>query len=449
MIDFFKKLLGKRACFDMAHRLAYSYDATRNLILPDGVLFPKNKFEISKILKYSNEFKIPITPRGAGSGFSGGSINKGLILSLERMDKIISLDKKNLLIKVEPGVINYDLQKFVESNNLFYPPDPASEKFCTIGGNVAENAGGMRAAKYGVTKDFIASLGIVLANGDIIKIGKETPKDVAGFNLSSLICGSEGTLGVIYEITLKLLAKKKFKKSLIGFFDDKAKAMMAVSKAFYKGFDPLALEFLDKNTIKAINLKFKSNLDANCILIGAIDSDEEEILNKKVSNLGDLFIKNGAKRVKIAKNEDEEKYIWDIRRNCSQSITALNNKKLNEDISVPRSKLVEFLDEIDKISSKFDVLICCFGHAGDGNVHTNVMVDKFDKLNYKNGLKAIKEIFKTTIKLGGTITGEHGIGLSKAKFMKFQFSKNEIELFRSIKYAFDKNNILNPNKMGL
>lgn len=453
---FFKKLLGsENAHFDDIHKRAYSYDATKKHYLPDGVLFPRHEKDISEILKYCNENLISIIPRGAGSGFTGGAlaVNGGLVLGFEKyMNQILEVDMQNLVAVVQPGVINAHLQNELKKLNLFYPPDPASMDFSSLGGNVSENAGGMKAAKYGITKDYVMALRAVLPNGDIIRAGKRTIKDVAGYNLVGTLIASEGMLAVISEITLKLIALPKFKKTAMGIFKSVEEAMNAVYQTLAKGVTPVSMEFLDNLSIRAVEEKFHKGLpvDAGAILIADVDGNVIESIEADLAVLKENFLKAGASEFKIAKDESEAADIWFARRNASQSINIYGTLKLNEDITVPRSKLPALLKGVAEISSKFKVKIPCFGHTGDGNVHTNVMVlDKNDAAQVKNGHEAITEVFKLTVKLGGTLSGEHGIGISKAEFMHLAFSEAEMNLFRSIKKAFDPNNILNPHKMGL
>lgn len=453
---FFQNLLGNdNAFFDEVHKRAYSYDATKKHYLPDGVLFPRNEEDVSQILRYCNEEKIIVIPRGSGSGFTGGAlaVNGGLVLSFEKhMNKILEIDLENLVAVVEPGVINANLQKALSEFGLFYPPDPASMEYSSIGGNVSENAGGMRAAKYGITKDYVMALRAVLPNGEVIKAGKKTIKDVAGYNLAGILIASEGSLAVLTQITLKLVALPKFKKTAMGIFDSIDDAMNAVYKTLSKGVTPVSMEFLDQLSIQALEHKFKKGLptDAGAILIADVDGNVEEAIKADLQILEQSFLEFRAREFKVAKNEQEAADIWFVRRNCSQSITMYGNLKLNEDITVPRSKLPELLKGIDQISKKYGFKIPCFGHTGDGNVHTNVMVsDKNNPDLVKKGYEAVEEVFKLTISLGGTLSGEHGIGLSKAPFMKLAFSEAEMELMRNIKKAFDPNNILNPFKMGL
>ncbi len=450
-----RAIVGEEDCFDdKAHLSAYCYGATRERKYPECVVFPHNEEEVSKIVKYCNDYKIPIVPRGAGSGFTGGAlaVGGGVVLALEKhMNQILEIDMENMVARVQPGVVNMQLQKAVEAVGLFYPPDPASEHYSTLGGNVSENAGGMRAAKYGITKDFVMALRAVLPNGDIIRAGKKTIKDVAGYNIAGILIASEGTLGVITEITLKLLSKPKYSKSAMGVFPSIKSAMNAVYKTMASGVTPVAMEFLDNLTIKAVEEKFHKGLpkEAGAILITEVDANLEEEITRQITKIQEKFYENGANDFIIAKNEEESVKLWFARKNASPSISIYGSKKLNEDITVPRSKLPELLERIAEVSKKYNVLIPCFGHTGDGNVHTNVMVDGTKEEEVKRGYEAIEEIFKITIGLGGTLSGEHGIGLSKAPFMKLAFTQEEMDLFRAIKKAFDPNNILNPGKMAL
>lgn len=452
---FFIKLLGEdNAYFDEAHKIAYCYDATRKRYSPDGVVFPRDESDVSEILKYCNEHKITIVPRGAGSGFTGGALasSGGIIMALEKhMNKILEIDLENMVAVVQPGVINKDLQKEVEKLGLFYPPDPASETYSTLGGNVSENSGGMRAAKYGITKDYVMALRAVLPNGDVIRAGKRTIKDVAGFNIAGILIASEGALAVITEITLKLISKPKFSKTAMGVFPSVESAMNAVFKTMAAGVTPVAMEFLDNLSIKAVEERFVRGLptSAGAILVSEMDGNDESVINADLERLKEHFIANGASEFKVAKDANESSDIWFARRSCSQAINCYGSLKINEDITVPRSKLPALLEKISEISAKYNVTTPCFGHTGDGNVHTNVMVDKNDPEAVKRGHEAITEIFKATVELGGTLSGEHGIGISKAPFMSLAFSEAEMNLFRAIKKAFDPNNILNPNKMGL
>ena len=455
-LDKFAQIVGnENVKSDKAHLIAYCYDATRDRFEPDAVIFPRDEDDISKILAYCNEHKIIIVPRGAGSGFTGGALpaSGGIILSLERhMNKLIEIDMQNMVAVVQPGLINMQLQKAAEEVGLFYPPDPASEEYSTLGGNVSENAGGMRAAKYGITKDYVMALKAVLPSGEIIRAGKKTIKDVAGYNTAGILIASEGTLAIITEITLKLIPKPKHKQTYMGIFPDVTSAMNAVFKSLASGANPVAMEFLDALVIKALREKLNVDLpeQAGAVLVGDVDGNLTDEVKFQLETLEKSFLENGATSFVQAKDEEQAKEIWYARKNASPAITIFGTKKLNEDISVPRSKLPEALKAIYSIGDKYGLQVPCFGHAGDGNIHVNVMVkDKNDEKQMENGHHAIEEIFQMVVDMGGTLSGEHGIGTAKAPYMSIAFNDAEMNLFRSIKKAFDPNNILNPFKMGL
>ena len=454
-IEALSSIVGRENIFsDKAHLRAYSYDATRTYYQPEAVLFPRDEEDVSRILVYCNAHGIPVVARGAGSGFTGGALpaRGGVVLAFEKhMNKIIEIDMENMLAVVQPGVVNKELQRAVEKQGLFYPPDPASEEYSTIGGNVSENAGGMRAAKYGITKDFVMALRAVKANGDIIRAGKRTIKDVAGYNIAGILTASEGTLAVITEITLKLLPKPGYARSYMGIFPDVKAAMNAVFKSLASGANPVAMEFLDSLVVKAVREKTGVELpkEAGALLIGDVDGNVPEEIDFQLSILKKSFEENGSMAFRVAEKEEDRELLWHARRSASPSITIYGSKKLNEDISVPRSKLPEALERIYSIGEKYGLKVPCFGHAGDGNIHVNVMVDGSDDEELERGHKAIREIFQLVVDMGGTLSGEHGIGLSKAEFMDIAFTPAELQLFRDIKKAFDPNGILNPGKMGL
>jgi glycolate oxidase len=454
-IEALKAIVGEDNVYsDKAHLIAYSYDATRTRYEPDAVVFPRDEDDVSRILIYCNKHGIVITPRGAGSGFTGGALptNGGITLAMEKhMNKILEIDMQNLVAVVQPGVVNKELQRAVEEVGLFYPPDPASEEYSTIGGNVSENAGGMRAAKYGLTKDYVMALRAVRANGDIIRAGKRTIKDVAGYNIAGILIASEGTLGVITEITLKLIPKPKFTKGYMGVFPSVNDAMNAVFKSLALGANPVAMEFMDSLVVEALKTKLGVELpkDAGALLIGDVDGNVKEEVEFQLDILQKSFKENGAQDFVIAHDDEQRDKLWYARRNASPSITIFGSKKLNEDISVPRSMLPVALEKIYEIGNEYGLKVPCFGHAGDGNIHVNVMVDGSDENELEKGHKAIEKIFEMVVELGGTLSGEHGIGTSKAPFMHIAFNEAELQLFRDIKKAFDPNNILNPGKMGL
>lgn len=454
-IKYFEELVGKENIYsDKAHLIAYSYDATRTRFEPEAVVFPRDEADVSAILSYCNKHHIVITPRGAGSGFTGGALpaNGGITLGMEKhMNKILEIDMENMVAVVQPGVVNMDLQKAVEAVGLFYPPDPASEEYSTLGGNVSENAGGMRAAKYGITKDYVMALRAVRANGDIIRAGKRTIKDVAGYNTAGILIGSEGTLAVLTELTLKLIPKPKYTKGYMGIFPSVEDAMNAVFRSLAAGANPVAMEFMDSLVVQALKEKLGVDLpeDAGALLIGDVDGNVPEEVSFQLETLESSFKENNAQEFIVAKDDAHRNELWYARRNASPSITIFGSKKLNEDISVPRSMLPDALKAIYAIGDKYGFKVPCFGHAGDGNIHVNVMVDGSDEKQLHDGHQAIEEIFRMVVDMGGTLSGEHGIGTSKAPFMNIAFNDKELALFKSIKASFDPNNILNPGKMGL
>ena len=453
-IEALQDLVGKENVFsDKAHMIAYSYDATRTRFEPDAVVFPRDEEDVSRILVYCNHHNIVITPRGAGSGFTGGALptNGGITLAMEKhMNKILEIDMENMVAVVQPGVINMDLQRAVEEVGLFYPPDPASEEYSTLGGNVSENAGGMRAAKYGITKDYVMALRAVRPNGDIIRAGKRTIKDVAGYNIAGILIASEGTLAVITEITLKLIPKPQFTKAYMGIFPSVDDAMNAVFKSLAAGANPVAMEFMDSLVVQALKEKLGIELpeDAGALLIGDVDGNVTQEVDLQLDILEKTFKENGAQQFVVAHDTKEREKLWYARRNASPSITIFGSKKLNEDISVPRSMLPDALKKIYEIGDRYGFKVPCFGHAGDGNIHVNVMVDGSNAKELEEGHKAIEEIFQLVVDMGGTLSGEHGIGTSKAPFMNIAFNNVELELFKDIKKAFDPNNILKPWENG-
>ena len=371
-INFFTDLLGSdNAYFDKAHKLAYCYDATRKRYEPDGVLFPRNEDDVSKILKYCNDNKIIIIPRGAGSGFTGGSLahNGGVVLAFEKhMNKILEIDMENMVAVVQPGVINMDLQKAAMEKGLFYPPDPASENYSTLGGNVAENSGGMRAAKYGITKDYVMALRAVLPNGDIIRAGKRTIKDVAGYNVAGILIASEGSLAVITEITLKLLSKPKFKKTAMGVFPSVEAAMNAVYKTMAAGVTPVAMEFLDNLSIKAVEQKFNKGLPVNAgaILITDVDGNLQEQIEQDLGVIERVFKENGANELQNGMRKFDEEGI--------QKIYSIVNNNVR-DLQSRVEKLRELSNEYNSFTN--------IDENAKGNVKFIMMIDSLRKQEEK------------------------------------------------------------------
>ncbi|NPA53449.1 MAG: FAD-binding protein [Aquificae bacterium] len=447
-----KELLGEHKVLDdEMDRLLYSYDATRIKVLPELVVIPETKEEVQKLVKICYEEGIPVTPRGAGSGYTGGSlpVKGGVVVSFEKMDKILEIDEDNAVAKVQPGVITYRLQQAVEKKGLFYPPDPASYKFCTLGGNVAENAGGPRCVKYGVTREYVMELETVIHTGEFIHTGRPTLKDVAGYDITRLLIGSEGTLGLFTEITLKLIPKPKAAKTVKAIFQDIAAVGKTVKDIFKAGIQPSALEFMDKLAINAVEDfgHFGLPRDAEVLLLIEVDG-HPKALEDEIKEVAKICEMNGAK-VEIAQTEAEANKLWEARRALSPAVSKLGRVKINEDIVFPRSYLPEALPKLREIGKKYNLKMVNFGHIGDGNVHANFMISGLDEDELKRVEKAVEEVFDLAISYGGSITGEHGVGITKAPFMKKQFRPEEIDIMKGIKNVFDPKNLINPGKMGL
>ena len=430
--------------------ICYSYDATNQKFLPDAVVFPKSAEEISLILKLANREAFPVIPRGAGSGFSGGSlpVEGGVVVSLERMNKILKIDTDNLIAIVEPGVVTGDFQEEAENMGLFYPPDPSSLKFCTIGGNIAECAGGPRAVKYGVTKDYVLGLEVVLPTGEIINTGVQTAKGVVGYDLTKLIVGSEGTLGIVTKAVLKLLPLPEATKTMFAVFSDMRDAANTVSKIISSKIIPSTLEFMDKESIGCVVGYLPPDLSGSieAALLIEVDGDKD-LIEKEALLIRGICMENSATDVRIAGNRQEAKALWQARRAISPSMAKLKPNKINEDIVVPRSKIPDAIMGTRDIARKYNIIIANFGHAGDGNIHVNVMIDKSNSNEFERGKKAVEDIFRLVLSLGGTISGEHGIGTAKMPYIGMELSPAAIDVMRRIKQVLDPKGVLNPGKI--
>ena len=428
----------------------FAADATKIAHMPDAVAFPENSQQISRILQLATETGFPVVPRGAGTGMSGGAtpVRGGVVLAMDRLNRIISVDRDNLIAKVEPGVITLHLQQAVEKLGLFYPPDPASLKVSTLGGNIAECAGGLRAVKYGVTRDYVLGLTIVLPTGEIIKTGVETRKGVAGYDLVRLIAGSEGTLAVITAMTLRLVPKPETKHTMVAFFENVPLAVQTVSEIIRNKIVPAILEFMDRLCIDCVREEMHLDLprDSGAMLLIEVDGTPEVVAHQ-ARIVEDLCGQCGAMAFKAAKDHESAEALWEARRNVSPSLLKLRPHKINEDIVVPRSRLAELVSFLETVSREYDLPIPAFGHAGDGNIHVNIMLDKEDPVQLKNGHTIVKALFKKVIDMGGTITGEHGIGITKAPYLEMEIPVEGIQLMKRIKKAFDPEGILNPGKI--
>lgn len=431
-------------------RLCYGYDSTPVAYLPDLVVRPSSTAEIRTIVELANRHLFPIIPRGAGTGLSGGSlpVEGGVVIDLTRMDRILEIDEENLIAVVEPGVVTYHLQQEVERRGLFYPPDPASLKTSTIGGNVAECAGGPRAFKYGVTRDYVLGLEVVTPTGQVIETGGKTVKSVTGYDLTRLYTGSEGTLGIITKIYLRLIPLPEAKKTLMavyGKLDDAARSVTLIIK---EGIIPVTLEIMDDRTIQCVeNYRHLGlPLDAEAILIIEVDGPQV-LIEEQAGRVAALCRDNGAREVKVAETEEEREQIWASRRAVSAAVVQIKPTKISEDISVPRSAIPEMVRRLKEIASRYRLDLVIFGHAGDGNLHPNILCDKNDPDEMERVEKAIGELFRAAVELGGTLSGEHGIGTMKAPYLKLETGEAGYQVMQSIKSALDPNNILNPGKI--
>jgi len=427
----------------------YSYDATRMTSLPWAVARPATAGEVSRILFLANRERFPVIPRGAGTGMSGGSVpaRGGVVLSFERMNRILEVDGRDMLAVLEPGVITGDLQKEAEKVGLFYPPDPASSAFCTIGGNVAECAGGLRAVKYGVTRDYVLGLEVVLPTGEIIRTGARTTKSVAGYDLTRLLVGSEGTLGVVTQITVRLLPLPEAVRTLAAFFPGAGQAVSVLARIGAARIVPRAVEFVDQGALRAAEGYLQSELSGGAGAMLLIETDGPAASADRERDAIEVLCREaGASKIFRAGSREEQDRIWKLRKSISPALYALKPRKLNEDIVVPVSRIPELLTEVDAIASRSGLLMVTFGHAGDGNVHVNVMHDESERTKAE---QAVREVFEAVVRLQGSITGEHGVGLAKAAYLPLEAGPETIAAMKRIKQALDPNNILNPGKIFL
>ncbi len=430
-------------------RLCFGSDASKKFCMPECVAFPVSSHEVSEVMLLAGELGIPVVPRGAGSGTTGGAVPVcgGIVLVFTKMNKIREINKKSLTAVVEPGVVNFDLKEAVAAEGLYYPPDPASFKFSTIGGNLAECAGGPTAVKYGVTRDYVIGIEAVLPNGEIIKAGRKTLKGVVGYDLCALLVGSEGTLAIITSVTLRLLSLPRHKRTMLAVFKTRELAAGAVVEIIAKGVVPSSLELMDKKAIECVRSLFPIELPDVCesVLIIEVDGQEWSV-DKELECIAEL-LSGLASGVTVAQSEEERTGIWKARRSLSPTMRTFGTLKLNEDIVVPLENIPVALEQIESVGEKYDVNIICFGHAGDGNIHVNIMADKDDEDMVSRAKDAVCEVFGITLELGGTISGEHGIGLAKAPYIGMELNPATLDIMRSIKDCFDPKHILNPDKI--
>ncbi len=418
--------------------------------LPEIVVRPRTAGEIAQVLKLCGNLGVPVTPSAARSGKSGGSlpVRGGVALSMERFDRILEIRREDLVGRAEAGVVTGDYMKAVEAVGLFYPPDPASLAFCTLGGNVAENAGGPRALKYGVTREYILGLEVVLPTGEILRVGKQTIKGVAGFDLTALFVGSEGLLGIVTEITTKLLPLPREVQTALCLFRDTAEASRAVSAVLAEGVLPRALEFIDDVAIAAsavARAPYQFPPGCGAAVLAEVDGNVPEACAREIERVGSVCERHGAIDVLLAQNESQRRDLWETRRRISINLKALHPLKISEDVAVPRSRIPDLVAEVQAIGRRLGLAVACYGHAGDGNLHANVLYDRPEERPRVD--EAVADLLRAAIRLGGTITGEHGVGLAKKEFLELEQGKDVVALERRLKAFFDPAGILNPGKM--
>lgn len=460
IVERLKKIVGpKNVIYGDEEKLEpYSHDEVSEKeysSMPEVVIKPTSADEISEIMKLANKHRIPVTPRGAGSGLSGGAVPifRGIVLSFEKMNKILEIDTKNLVAVVEPGVITNEINEKLKDYGLFFPGYPMSVESCYIGGNVAENAGGGRAVKYGVTGRYILGIEVVTPEGDIITLGGKRMKDVVGYDLVKLMVGSEGTLGIFTKIIIKLLPLPTARVALLVLFEDVETALRTVPKIMTNGhIIPTAIEFMSKlavhNACKYLNehLPYEK---AGAMLLIELDGNNKESLERDYETIGELCFENKAIEVYVADNHTTLQRVWKVRQNIPESFIVISSNQTSEDIVVPISEIPTFVKKMEILSEKYKVLIPCYGHAGDGNIHVRVVKKPEMSLDkWYSILPAIRrEIFQIAVDLGGTISGEHGIGHKRKQYINLVLDKKTIEIMKKIKLAFDPNNILNPGKI--
>ena len=430
--------------------LCYSYDGTGQTFIPEAVAFPGNSQEISSIMKLASRSRFPVVPRGAASGMTGGSlpIRGGLVLAMNRLNRILEIDEQNHVAVVEPGVINGQLREALKEKGLFYPPDPASLKFCTMGGNVAECAGGPSAVKYGVTRDYVLGLEIVLPDGRIMQTGVRTAKGVVGYDLTRLFIGSEGTLGIITRITVKVIALPTAKKTFLAACASLAGAAGLVTNIL-KSITPCTLEYLDHTAIQIVKKKLPFPLDpkTQAFLLIEVDGDSASVAIQTDQLKKLLHEKQEMISLQEAATAAEVDSLWTARRAVSPSAFDLRPDKISEDVVVPRAHIPDLVTCAENLSTEYDIPIFTFGHAGDGNIHVNIMLDKNIPEEIEKAQAAKEKLFRQVIRLSGTLSGEHGVGLTKAAFLSLELDQTSLDVMKSVKKLFDPLDILNPGKI--
>lgn len=432
--------------------VAYSYDATADMPkqTPDVVVFPQNSDMVAAIVRLAREHKVPIYSRGAGTNLSGGAVplKKGIVLSFQKMNKILNVDPDNLSAVVQPGVVIGALNAAVAPHGLIYPPDPGTVATATMGGSAAENSGGLRGLKYGVTKNYIMGMEVVLANGEKVRFGGKTVKNVTAYDFANLFVGSEGTLGIITEITAKLIPAPKYRRTLVGTFKTLADAGNTVSGIIAAKVIPATMEIMDNMTLRTVENSAKIGLptDVEAMLLIEVDGMSEDVVMAEAEAVQAAVTKNNG-TLSVAQSDKERDQLWAARRNALPALAQLNNTVILEDATVPRSHITDMLIACQNIGKKYNLTLGTFGHAGDGNLHPTILCDKNNKDEMERMHKAVDEIFAAALSFGGTLSGEHGIGMAKMKYLKDEIGESGVGLMRSLKAALDPDSILNPGKM--
>ena len=448
-----QQCVGKEHLLTAPEELAcYSFDGTGQSFMPDAVALPYSAEQIAALLTLANQYRFPVIPRGAGSGMTGGAlpVQGGLVIGLSRMNRIIEIDSGNMIAVVEPGVITGELQAELKKQRLMYPPDPASLKFCSIGGNAAECAGGPSAVKYGVTRDYIIGLEVVLPTGEIMKTGVRTEKGVVGYDLTHLFIGSEGTLGIFTKLILRLLPLPEAKTTFLISFSSLAQATGLVAEIMSAGLMPCTLEYMDRTAVQVVRdqLAAPPHKDTAALLLVEFDGFREEV--EKQSEQFTAFVRQHEQKgysLRRAADEAETAELWQARRSISPATLSLRPNKISEDVVVPRSKIPDLVAFTDQLARELNLIILTFGHAGDGNIHVNIMVDKNNEQEYTNGIRAKHKLFEFVLSLDGTLSGEHGIGTTKSEFLPLEIDETALSIMKGLKTLFDPNNILNPGKI--
>jgi glycolate oxidase len=448
----FKTILGQENVFtDPADLLTYAYDAAVvKPVVPSLALRPTTGEALSRVVRLCNENRLPMTVRGAGTNLSGGTVPKpkGVVVLTNALNKILEVNEADMYAVVQPGVVTAKLAATVEEKGLFYPPDPGSQAVSTLGGNVAENAGGLRGLKYGVTRDYVMGVQFFDVNGESVKTGSKTVKCATGYNLTGLLVGSEGTLGIFNEITLKLIPRPAYQKAMVAVFDQMDKASETVAAVIANRIVPVTLEFMDNFTIRAVEAFSRVGLpmDAAALLLIEVDGHPAQV-EEDAQNVESLCRKIGATSIQVAKNAAERNKVWEARRSALSALAKLKPTVVLEDATVPRSKIPDMVRALQDISEKYDIDIGTFGHAGDGNLHPTILTDRRNKKEWERVESAIEAIFDKALALGGTLSGEHGTGIAKSCFLEKETGMATILYSKRIKAALDPNNILNPGKI--